>query len=187
MTKKKKSARYLVYSIPLKPRGKLRDNRDFALEEFGEALMSVLNEADTHSCRVTMLQYIENRGIVVCVDSQPIPSFPGMTIAAVPMVTKEDSEIGIHPRLQQALDDFTSYAVSRSIVRGSNEESRELENYLAKALSSNTAEEIRGMLETLEEKYKQHFQHCEDVNCSVSKFLQLTSERLRSILKVRLQ
>lgn len=135
-----------------------------------------------------MLQYVADRGVIVCTDTQPAPSFPAMTIATMPLVRSgETSEIELHPHLQQALSTFADYAISNRLVQGSNEEARELEGYLTKALSGDTAEDISGMLKNLEKKCEQHTQHCTDEDCSVTRFLKLTAEKLRVILRARLQ
>lgn len=187
--------RYEVIALTLRARRKLRSGIDVALEEMGDQLDYALNDMVQRGGKLQFIQFIEGRGMIVVADmAPPVSPFQALMggamvpVAMRPSPPPEEEELpALHPAFSRALSGWFSYVERSGLTKGSEKESKELGEFFERAFSTESAEELRKMIVSIDESMKYHVKHCDGEGCDTERFFKLAKEKLEGLLKVQLQ
>jgi len=187
---RKTKRKYEVCAVALerkRVRGEKDASSDATFSTFGSELEKALNSVHDRGGRVMFVNYIENRGVLVAADMAPVQNPFGMMAIPLASPPHGDNSPELDTKIGQVMGGWLEYAGRTQKVHGSALESKELGEYLARAFADEDGEVISKSVQSLKAYTEHHAQNCTDEECHVVELFNLAAEKLRDILKVRLQ
>lgn len=175
--------RFEVHAVKLTPQ------RD--LEDFAEEYEQLLNDVADRGAQLQQVKFIQNRGVIVVVDTEVAPRMPSglipIPLSALRSMTENSSHapeaMEVDERLQKALRSFNDISMSLHLQPSTEKEREELKKHLEKCLGGEGALALTEIIENCQVVIKDHEDRCGEEGCSFLRVMRLTQELLEETLR----